>query len=77
MLYLLKNQVKMENVFITNGSTQLILIPKNELEISMLKILAEQGPLEIEFVTSAVAIVDKSAKNTLIIKKKKNDPVQT
>jgi hypothetical protein len=67
----------MENVFITNGSTQLILIPKNELEISMLKILAEQGPLEIEFVTSAVAIVDKSAKNTLIIKKKKNDPVQT
>ena len=67
----------MENVFITNGSTQLILIPKNELEISMLKILAEQGSLEIEFVTSAIAIVDKSAKNTLIIKKKKNDPTQT
>ena len=66
----------MENIFIANGNIQLIIIPKNEHEADMLKKLSEQSQLEIEFNSSAIAIVDKSAKNTLIIKKK-NDTSKT
>lgn len=60
----------MENIFISNGSIQLVVIPRNEHESEMLRRLADQGTLEVEFTTAPIAIVDKSAKNTLIIKKK-------
>jgi len=60
----------MENIFITNGEIQLVIIPKNEHEVDMLRRLTGQGELSVEFSTTSVAILDKSAMNTLVIKKK-------
>ena len=60
----------MENIFISNGIMQLVIAPNNEYEEQMFKRFTDQGVLEIQFLSSPIAIVDKSAKNCLIIKPK-------
>jgi hypothetical protein len=70
----------MENVFISNGTTQLVLIPQDEVDSIMLNKLLDDGPLEIEFIRQPVGILGQSVKNAVIIRKKQNyledDPIK-
>jgi hypothetical protein len=63
----------MENIFICNGSTQLVIVPKNESDRQLFLRLAEQGPLEVVYNTNPIGILDKSVKDTFTIRKKLDD----
>ncbi len=61
----------MEHIFICNGETQLVLIPENETDASLLKELMKDGPVEIDWIRQPVGILGKSVKDGLIIRKMK------
>lgn len=63
----------MENIFIANGITQLVITPKNESDRQMLLKLVEQGPLEVIFQPHPIGILDKSVQDSLIIRPKKDE----
>jgi hypothetical protein len=69
----------MEHIFISNGLTQLVLIPENEVDrLLMERILGDGSPIEIEYIRQNVGILGKSVKNGIIIRKKQPyDPTQT
>lgn len=69
----------MEHIFISNGVTQLVLIPENEVDrLLMDRILGDGSPIEIEYIRQNVGILGKSVKDGIIIRKKHiNDPTQT
>ena len=60
----------MEYVFITNGTTQLILIPENEIDRLLLDKILSDGPVEIDYIRQPVGILGKSVKDGVIIRKK-------
>jgi len=60
----------MEQVFVSNGATQLVLIPEDEIDRLMLSKLLEEGPLEIQLIRQPVSILGKSVKDGIIIRKK-------
>ena len=60
----------MEQVFISNGETQLILIPANEKDKVLLADLLNQGPLEIQSVSQPIGVLGKSVQDAIIIRKK-------
>lgn len=62
----------MEHIFISNGTTQLILIPENELDRLLIDKILSDGPVEIEYIRQPVGILGKSVKNGVIIRKKIN-----
>lgn len=62
----------MEYVFITNGTTQLILIPENEIDRLLLDKILSDGPVEIDYIRQPVGILGKSVKDGVIIRKKSN-----
>ncbi len=61
----------MEHIFICNGETQLVLIPKNETDAGLLRELMKDGPIEIDWIRQPVGILGKSVKDGLIIRKMK------
>jgi len=63
----------MEHVFIANGSTQLILIPENEVDRLLLDRILSEGPVEIAYIRQPVGILGKSVKDGVIIRKKTNN----
>jgi hypothetical protein len=73
MSFLTTNKNDMENIFICNGTTQLVVIPKNDSDRDLFLRLAEQGNLEVVFNPNPVGILDKSIKDTFIIRKKIDD----
>ena len=62
----------MESIFISNGETQLILSPKNDLERLLLNKLLDSGPLEFQLISQHVSILGKSVKDAVIIRTKIN-----
>jgi hypothetical protein len=61
----------MDNTFICNGVTQLIVIPENEADRSLMVRLISQGEIEVIHSQHAVGLLDKSIKDCLIIRPKK------
>jgi hypothetical protein len=60
----------MEHIFIANGTTQLVLIPENEVDRLLLDRILSEGPVEIEYIRQPVGILGKSVKDGVIIRKK-------
>lgn len=60
----------MEHIFVSNGTTQLVLIPQNELDRLLLDRILSEGPVEIEYIRQPVGILGKSVKDGVIIRKK-------
>jgi hypothetical protein len=68
----------MEHIFVSNGETQLVLVPQTEMDAGLLKELMESGPVEIDWIRQPVSILGKSVTNGLIIRKKtQNDQSKT
>lgn len=68
----------MEHIFVTNGETQLVLVPQSDMDAGLLKELMEGGPVEIDWIRQPVSILGKSVTNGLIIRKKnQNDQSKT
>jgi hypothetical protein len=68
----------MEHIFISNGTTQLVLVPENEIDRLLLDKILSEGPVEIEYIRQPVGILGKSVKDGVIIRKKTNyDSSQT
>lgn len=63
----------MENIFVCNGSTQLVVVPKNESDRQLFLRLAGQGPLEVVFMPNPIGLLDKSVQDSFIIRKKTDD----
>lgn len=63
----------MENIFVCNGTTQLVVVPKNESDRELFKRLADQGELEVVFNPHPIGLLDKSIKDSFIIRKKSTD----
>lgn len=63
----------MEHVFVSNGITQLVLIPKSELDRLLLERIIGDGPVEVEFIRQPVGILGKSVKDGVIIRRKQNN----
>lgn len=61
----------MEHIFVCNGETQLVLIPKNEIDTGLLKELMKEGPIEIDWIRQPVGVLGKSVKDGIIIRKMK------
>lgn len=64
----------MENIFICNGITQMIVMPQNEADRAMMLKLTNQGPLEVIYSQHPIGVLDKSIKDCLIIRPKKQEP---
>ena len=60
----------MEHIFIANGTTQLLLIPEDELDRLLLNKLLDGTAVEIEFIRQPVGVLGKSVKDGVIIRKK-------
>ncbi len=60
----------MEHIFISNGTTQLVLVPENEIDRMLIDRLLSDGPLEIEYIRQPVGILGNSVKDGVIIRKK-------
>jgi len=60
----------MENIFISDDSVKLILLPANELDSLLLNKLVGNGPVELEIIRQPVSILGKSVKDALIIRTK-------
>lgn len=68
----------MEHIFITNGTTQLVLVPESELDTLLLNRILTDGPVEIEYIRQPVGILGKSVKDGVIIRRKiTNDTSET
>lgn len=68
----------MEHIFIANGTTQLVLVPENELDRMLLDKILSDGPVEVEYIRQPVGILGKSVKDGVIIRRKKtNDTTET
>ena len=68
----------MEHIFIANGTTQLVLVPENELDRMLLDRILSDGPVEVEYIRQPVGILGKSVKDGVIIRRKKtNDTTET
>lgn len=60
----------MEHIFIANGTTQLVLIPENEVDRLLMDRIMSGGPIEIEYIRQPVGVLGKSVKDGIIIRKK-------
>jgi len=67
----------MEHVFVSNGTTQLVLIPENALDTLLLERIVDGGPVEIEFIRQPVGILGQNVTGGVIIRKKSPSPYDT
>jgi hypothetical protein len=61
----------MEHIFVSNGETQLALIPENDIDKGLLRELMDNGPIEIEWIRQPVGILSKSITSGVIIRRKR------
>jgi hypothetical protein len=61
----------MEHIFVSNGETQLALVPQNEIDKGLLRELMDNGPVEIEWIRQPVGILGKSVSSGIIIRRKR------
>lgn len=66
----------MEHLFISNGHTQLVLVPQNEMDTMLLDRIMSSGPIEIEYIRQPVGVLGKSVKGGIIIRPKSNQNVE-
>lgn len=59
----------MEHIFVSNGSTQLVLLPENDLDRLLLEKILGEGPVEVELIRQPVSILGKSVNGGIIIRK--------
>ena len=59
----------MEHIFVSNGTTQLVLVPENELDKLLLNRILGEGPVEIDYIRQPVSILGKSVNGGIIIRK--------
>lgn len=62
----------MEHLFVSNGTTQLVLMPENEIDRLLLDRILSDGPVEIEYIRQPVGILGRSVNGGVIIRKKTN-----
>lgn len=67
----------METIFIVNGTTQLVLVPQNEMDRMLLDKLVNNGPVEIVTITQSLGILARPVKDGIIIKSVTNDSDKT
>lgn len=65
----------MEHLFISNGHTQLVLIPENEMDTLLLDRILSSGPVEIEYIRQPVGVLGRSVKGGVIIRPKSNSVI--
>jgi len=59
----------MEHIFISNGCTQLVLLPENDLDKLLLDKILGEGSVEVELIRQPVSILGKSVTGGIIIRK--------
>lgn len=62
----------MRTAFLTTDDVQLVLIPDNELDRSLINKLLDNGPVDVERITQSVGLLGSSVQDGIIIKKKTN-----
>lgn len=67
----------METIFIVNGTTQLVLVPQNEMDRMLLDKLTNNGPIEVVPINQSVGILAKPVKDGIIIKSARHDSDKT
>lgn len=67
----------MEIIFVTTETTQLVLVPQNELDRILLSKLTNSGPIEVVTISQPIGILGRSVKDAIIIKSKSDDPSKT
>ena len=67
----------MEIIFVTTETTQLVLVPQNELDSILLSKLTNSGPIEVVTISQPIGILGRSVKDAIIIKSKSDDPSKT
>ena len=60
----------MEYLFVSNGKTELVLVPKSELDRLLLNKLFEQGEVTVEKISQPIGILGKSVQDSFVIRKK-------
>lgn len=63
----------MRTAFLTTDDVQLVLIPDNDLDRSLINKLLDNGPVEIERITQSVGLLGSSVQDGIIIKRKTNN----
>ena len=67
----------MEYTFVTNGTTQLVLIPENDLDKMLLDRILGEGQVEIDYIRQPISVLGMSVTGGVIIRKQKpNDASQ-
>lgn len=59
----------MEHIFISNGTTQLVLIPENDVDRLLLEKLLADGPITVDKIRNPIGVLGKSVQDGLIIRK--------
>lgn len=60
----------MRTAFLTTDDVQLVLIPDNDLDRSLINKLLDSGPVSIERITQSVGLLGSSVQDGIIIKRK-------
>lgn len=60
----------MQNIFISDDTIQLVLIPENDLDRQLLNKLYDNGPLELIKISQPVGVLGTSVQDGILIKKK-------
>lgn len=60
----------MEYLFVSNGKTELVLVPKSELDRLLLNKLFEQGEVTVAKISQPIGILGKSVQDSFVISKK-------
>lgn len=58
----------MEHIFISNGQTQLVLLPENDTDRTLLDKLLSEGPVVIERIRNPLSILGHSVQDAVIIR---------
>jgi hypothetical protein len=59
----------MEHIFIANGTTQLVLIPENDVDRVLMEKLLSEGPITVDKIRNPISVMGKSVQDGLIIRK--------
>lgn len=63
----------MEYLFVSNGKTELVLIPKSELDRLLLNKLFEEGAVRVDKISQPIGVLGKSVQDSFVIRKKEQD----
>lgn len=63
----------MDYLFVSNGKTELVLVPKSELDRLLLSKLFEEGEISVQKVTQPLGILGRSVQDSFVLRKKVSD----